>query len=347
MSGSSTSLSLTVRPLMEEDEPAVLDLLRAALGEGPTGHRSTRFFRWKHMENPFGKSFMLVAETRGRIVGLRAFMRWQLRTGTDVLHAARAVDTATHPDFQGKGVFSRLTRESLVALAGEVDLLFNTPNQKSLPGYLKLGWRRVGSVPVSVRVRHPLRFLWGIRSLESGTGSSKIEDPDLSRTTVKVAEALADVETPVRSLSDRPGADRRLETPRDLDYLKWRYVSAPGLGYRAVREPWDGPSRGVAIFRVRPRGSLLESTIAEVIVAPGDRMTAGRLLSRVARAAPVDHVTCSFPSRTAPWAAAPRRGFLSSSQGMTLVVNPLRSNIDPDPADLRSWALSLGDLEVF
>jgi hypothetical protein len=30
-----------------------------------------------------------------------------------------------------------------------------------------------------------------------------------------------------------------------------------------------------------------------------------------------------------------------------LVANPLREEMDPDPTDLRSWALSLGDLEVF
>ena len=32
---------------------------------------------------------------------------------------------------------------------------------------------------------------------------------------------------------------------------------------------------------------------------------------------------------------------------MTLVVNPLGHDLDPDPLDLRSWALSVGDLEVF
>ncbi len=32
---------------------------------------------------------------------------------------------------------------------------------------------------------------------------------------------------------------------------------------------------------------------------------------------------------------------------MTLVVNTLGHELTPDPLDLRSWALSLGDLEVF
>jgi hypothetical protein len=32
---------------------------------------------------------------------------------------------------------------------------------------------------------------------------------------------------------------------------------------------------------------------------------------------------------------------------MTFVVNPLRTDLDPDPTALASWALSTGDVEVF
>src|SRR5207245_291635 len=32
-----------------------------------------------------------------------------------------------------------------------VELVFNTPNRQSLPGYLKMGWREVGRLPAAVR----------------------------------------------------------------------------------------------------------------------------------------------------------------------------------------------------
>src|SRR4029450_11514322 len=108
-------------------------------------------------------SLLLVADHDDRLIGLRAFMRWRLAAGDRDLAAVRAVDTATHPDFQGMGVFSRLTRAALDAMEGQVDLVFNTPNGKSGPGYLKLGWREVGRVPVAVRVRRPLRLLTAAR----------------------------------------------------------------------------------------------------------------------------------------------------------------------------------------
>src|SRR4029450_13894273 len=85
-------------------------------------------------------------------------------------------------------VFSRLTRAALDAMEGQVDLVFNTPNGKSGPGYLKLGWREArrlalacrvprtlrrggggrGRVPVAVRVRRPLRLLPSRRARPGG-----------------------------------------------------------------------------------------------------------------------------------------------------------------------------------
>ena len=148
-----------VRPFAADDLPRVLDLLEASLGGGPAGRRQPELFRWKHLENPFGPSFMLVAEHEGRLVGLRAFMRWRFTAFGDRLEAARAVDTATHPDYQGMGIFTRLTLALLEVIDGHVDLVFNTPNAKSGPGYLKMGWSEVGRLPVAVRPRRPLRLL--------------------------------------------------------------------------------------------------------------------------------------------------------------------------------------------
>ncbi len=76
MSGTELGTALQIRPYAAEDEPAVIALLVGALGEGPSGHRTPDFFRWKHLENPFGESLLLVAELDGEIVGLRAFLRW-------------------------------------------------------------------------------------------------------------------------------------------------------------------------------------------------------------------------------------------------------------------------------
>jgi GNAT superfamily N-acetyltransferase len=343
MSPSAGVEEYTVRPYRDEDEPQVLALLGHALGGGPSGHRSSEFFRWKHVDNPFGPSLMLVADLADRVIGLRAFMRWRFRADDRVVEAVRAVDTATHPEYQGLGVFRRLTEEALGVLEREVDLIFNTPNEKSLPGYLKMGWETVGRIPVHVRVRRPVRFVRRVRSLGDADASGDPLPVD-APTAADVLGARREVEELLAGSS--PIGDR-LTTPLTHAFLWWRYGSAPELDYRIVSEERGSELAGFAVFRVRPRGSLRETTIADVVVRSGDKATATRLLRRAIRAAPVDHVTCHFARGSEADAVARRCGFVPVPAGVTFVVNPLRSAMRPDPRQLRSWRLSLGDVEVF
>lgn len=340
-----TFTGLQIRPYREADEPEVLELLSAALGPGPAGKRSADFFRWKHLRNPFGPSLLLVGEEGGRIVGFRAFMRWRFQAGDQTILAVRPVDTATHPDARGRGVFSRLTREALAALGTSAQLVFNTPNDRSMPGYLKMGWRRVGSITVSVRARRPLRLAVGLRSLRRTGVRPRRDEPQVLAETA--AHGLADAAAVSGLLRAVPGSSTRLTTPRSLDYLRWRYASAPLLDYRAVRRDEGGELAGLAIFRVRGRGRVWESTIAELLVRGGDVAVTRRLLSDVVRAADVDLLTCHAPARSATRRGVARSAFLPSPMGMALVVRPIDDDLEPDPTSLGSWGLSLGDLEVF
>jgi GNAT superfamily N-acetyltransferase len=336
--------AVAIRDYEDADEPGVLQLLTATLGAGPTGGRTTEFWHWKHIFNPFGRSPMLVAEDGGRIVGLRAFMRWEFHAGGGVIRAARAVDTATHPDYQGRGLFSRMTSLALDRLREDTQLIFNTPNDKSLPGYLKLGWQKVGAVPIRVRVRRPFAFIRGMARRRSGPWPA-----DRPPVAAEEAHAALKDHASISALIERrePTGHDRLATPLSAGFLAWRYGMAPGLDYKIVMEREGERLRGIAIFRVRSRGGSWESTVAELLVEKGDVTLARSLLGRTLREAAVGHAACHFPPGSMEDRAARRSGFVTVPGGMTLVVKPLVPDLDLDPTNLRSWALRLGDLEVF
>jgi hypothetical protein len=141
--------------------------------------------------------------------------------------------------------------------------------------------------------------------------------------------------------------DPRLRTARSPSYLQWRYTNAPLLGYRAAVETVRGRTEAVAWFRVRSRGRLAEAAVCDLLVRRRDRQAATRVLRRIARAATVDHMTCSFPPGAVTAAASSRAGFFRVPFGPTLVVRAISDAYEPDPLDMRSWALTLGDVEVF
>jgi hypothetical protein len=78
------------------------------------------------------------------------------------------------------------------------------------------------------------------------------------------------------------------------------------------------------------------------LIGAFDRRTARRLLRSVSVAARPDFLTCAF--RTRGEAAA--CGFVQAPGGLLLVAHPLREGLRPDPMRLRSWELSVGDLEL-
>lgn len=344
----------TVRPTRPQDEPELLDLMARALGGGPSANQSVDFYRWKHVQNPFGPSAGLVAEHEGRLVGVRLFLRWRLESEGSSYLAVRAVDTATDAEFRGLGIFRRLTLGLLEHLenAGEIDLVFNTPNANSRPGYLKMGWSMVGTLPVLVSPVHPARLLRGARSASrrtapvEGTGSVGVpvdrrpppfEDPQivLSRHSQAVTDLLNE--------SVKPAG---FHTPRTLDYLRWRYADAPGHDYRCITVQTGGSLIGLAFGHLRPRGRLQEFSLSEVIVRDGDRRTASELM-RAARRSGADHVATHAAPGTESSAVALTCGYFSvPRQGIGLAVNP-RRRLPLDPRNPASWQLSLGDLEVF
>jgi GNAT superfamily N-acetyltransferase len=314
--------TLTIRPLTDEDKPEVLELLAAALGwTGEDG--GARRYRWKHEENPFGRSFGWAATDRGRLVGVRLLMRWRFRWSGEPVDAVRAVDTVTHEDYRGRGIFSALTRCGLDALAeAGIAFVFNTPNDQSRPGYLKLGWEPIGQLPVAFRLRSlaalPRTSRAGVpASLESLPTSSGLPASE-------VLDTLAGC-SPAKTV---PG---QLVTDRTAEFLRWRY-GLPQLHYRAVRLEGGG----ALVFRLRRRGAAVELVVNDVLVSRDTPANAtARAIRQGLRATGADHAIRIGPTR--------RHRRLPIS-GPTLVWRAVATRCPAPP--LHRWALSMGDIEL-
>lgn len=321
-------------------------MLRQSLGDGRAFDRSVAFWRWKHFENPFGPSLLMVA-VNGEILGLRAFMRWQFWAGDHAVTAVRAVDTATHPAHRRSGVFSRLTGLSVEQARAEgVDLIFNTPNPVSLAGYLKLGWTFLGRPRPLVRILRPARVARALL----GLGGQQDADAPPPRVQLPPAEVLLSWTESVASLlveNDRLWADG-IRTARTVPFLKWRYCTAPSLQYHAC---WFGSALSPAVAIVRPghRRGLREIVVSEIFMRGGAVTEAAAMLRTLAEAVDADYLVAHAPSGSPHESVLRRAGFLPVPRmGPNFAVRPLSlSAAGADAGRWARWRLSLGDLEVF
>ena len=259
----------TIRAYDTMDETQVLELLERSLGPGPTGRRDARIWRWKHWSNPFGPSYVYLAcNAPGEVIGLRTFMRWQFQMENRIVNAVRAVDTATHPQYQRQGIFTSLTLHALQEIKKDgIDLVFNTPNAHSLPGYLKMGWQRVGTVKPLIKVIDYPRFLIGLakaglfRQRDRQNGSLGF----LERGLPSAGEFLEGGEAEILLQEDLALHDKKLlSTKRTREYLEWRYGQHPGYGYKSLVERRSGKLVCAAIIRANNRFGLREVMLDEL-----------------------------------------------------------------------------------
>ena len=271
MSRVQTQTEIVVRAWHDDDLPHVLELLQAALGGGPAGVRPAEFFRWKHLENPFGRSFMLVAEADGRLdrpPGVHALaVPGRERTFTPCARSTRRPIRTTKA-----GECSRCSRGARSrSMRGEVDLVFNTPNEKSLPGYLKMGWRVRGTCARSWSDLS-IRFDSCVSDRRStDRPNRRLGDPVDAENGGRCARRARPDRSPARS-GNRLRSEVRAPIGAELPQVA---VRGPLRCSTIGRSETSGRAglRGLAVFRVRPRGRLWESTVAEVIVEAGDGAT--------------------------------------------------------------------------
>jgi N-acetylglutamate synthase-like GNAT family acetyltransferase len=205
---------MIIRNATPEDIPAIVALLQLSLGESLI-KKSSRSWNYKHVDNPFGVSQVLLAFENDVLVGVRAFMKWQWNLGSQSWTAFRAVDTATHPNYQGKGIFKKLTLQALDEIQKEGEtFVFNTPNNNSRPGYLKMGWQIVDAIELAVvpTLMYSMPYFFFKVKTENAISTAQLNqlcigyNLDLSKKKI-------------------------LFTPKSVAYLKWRYEVNPLQDY--------------------------------------------------------------------------------------------------------------------
>ncbi len=305
------------------DLPEMISLLRKSLGEGLIP-KSEEYFKWKHEQNPFGKSKILLAKEEGKIVGLRAFMKWKWKDGNEIITAVRAVDTATDPAFQGKGIFKKLTLQAVEECKSEgCGLVFNSPNENSRPGYLKMGWEDEGRMPLLIKVGSLLPSFYSEGKAEN-------------------IYSQFSVKKQFEKLNDKyvfPVVDDQVYTPLSADYLNWRFKDCPIVTYGAIIEKDFG-----IVFRLKRINKFVELRICEIWERD---KSANKLLKKALRkivsAAKPIMVSCA-PS---PLISSKMGFFGPFLKGPITTTRPLAITSLDKFKNFTSWQPSIGSMELF
>ena len=142
--------------------PAALDaysaLLSDVFGAGPKF--TPQAIAWRYRDNPAGQ--VVGADAWADSVLAAHYVTCPMRAVVEgrPLKGLLSLNTATHPDFQGRGLFTRLARATYEQGAEQgYDFVIGVANAQSTPGFLgRLGFQHVGRLEAGLMAVAPRRF---------------------------------------------------------------------------------------------------------------------------------------------------------------------------------------------
>ncbi len=149
-------------------------LFRAAFPDSPKLTRE--YLKWLYADNPVGAVIGVDAYANGELAAHYALVPVEVELKGKTFLACWSLNTATHPRFQGRGLFLKLAEEAYrIAAARGCMSVIGVANKNSTPGFLRrLGFQHLGQLAVSVGYaaldyRDDERVLaraWSSRSIE-------------------------------------------------------------------------------------------------------------------------------------------------------------------------------------
>lgn len=117
-----------------------------------TGKFTPRYLRWLYVDNPDGQAVGYDAWDGDKLAAHYVCIPARAWVEGEEVPVLLSLNTATHPDYQGKGLFTRLAGMSYEAGASQgFDGVYGVANANSTPGFLrKLGFQLVR--PLEARV---------------------------------------------------------------------------------------------------------------------------------------------------------------------------------------------------
>lgn len=314
------------------DEGAILELFQKAFGKP----LSPEYWNWRFGNNPFLPDPMIhlmwEGETMAGHYGVSAI---EMCIDGQVYLASLSGTTMTHPEFEGKGIFSSLASTLYERVAAEHGIhgVLGFPNKNSHYGLVKkIHWKDVSIVP-----------------------SFSIQGAKLENREVEGLELIGRFEgehiTFIREMIDALGFS--VFVNRSETYMNWRYINCPVNEYQCFEYRAAGKLAGIIItksFTSFDKPGAFEVDILEVFCAPEldviREMLTGVKQFYAAQGTDFVQMNAWISLFDARHLVMERLGF-SIGMPLTFMCSKVFIPGTEQVYDFRNWYISMGDSDVY
>jgi GNAT superfamily N-acetyltransferase len=227
-----------IRPYQPGDEEKIVQLLELVFDGWPKIDLtcdSLDHWKWKYLDNPYGKKIINVALINEKFVGVDHSIPLRVKLGSQIQSINYTSDLAVHPEFRRKGIAKMLINESDVKRR-ELDaesLFFVTRRPYTIKNYSKLfpfpvlnlvKIKNINKQLRAVPVKYPNLMKIGFHSSKIVNHISNFFQGNLSKNPENFDVIFApQFDEKINTFFEKASSQYKFIVERKRNYLNWRY----------------------------------------------------------------------------------------------------------------------------
>lgn len=321
-----TNFSWNLRKYREGDELSIVDLLNTVF----RNWKSLEYWKWWHKDNPAGSPIICLAEYNNKIIGHYGIVPMKMKVGNTYLTGSVGCDAATHPEYQGKGIFSYVINKCYQdAAENNIPLTYGLANINLGPTYKRYEWR--GHICLRINMIKVLNWEPLLSRYIHNKFLIRVAAYFLGKIYRSNSEINIELEIKrIRYFDERfnifwedISKQFKIIVKRDQTFLNWRYVDHPVNKYTIFMAVKDDSIFGYCILREERKENLRRGQIVDILGLQNHYNVIGYLIQRALKhfkEKDIDYISCHMSEKNPYKEIFKKAGFTSYPRHKTALV---------------------------
>ena len=315
---------------------------------------SSNYLTWEYLLNPNGHAIVFVAkEDSDKTVAQYVVIPTLITDGDMDYRGSLSLNTLTHPNFQGLGLFRNLATNTFSKCVDlNINFTYGFPNGNSFLGFIeKLKFINVGELLLFVK---PVRPLHALAHFLFSNSKKKDLEIELNSLQEKDGVSICNLEkdkNEVNRFCEKILLRKNITTKRTAEWMIWRYTTIPLRKYSIVKEEKNGEIVSLAVLR----GKIIKGVRTGVLVdflSYEKKSCIINYIKQIAILNQLDVFISTVPDLSNESQLLKKAGFwkwpsILTFKKLPLIVKEHTSNHNEKLFKFSNWFITFGDYDIF
>jgi len=345
--------------IVKSDSSNINELIELSKAYYSTGDIiDSSYLNWQYHQNPSGKPYLFISRTEkeNKLVGQYLIIPIIYNFFNKPVKGTLSLNTLTHPDFQGKGLFTKMAIKSYEECAKN-NILFTTgfPNPLSYPGFVKkLDFTHLGDIPLFIKPLRPINMALSFFKTSKEKHGGNIELSQVEQNGIFKLNFEND-SSKINDFWSKIKSQYPISTERDSTFLKWRYCDLPTRKYQLYAFEADNVIKSIIVLKAEKTWGFNVGIIMDFLVLQGEEHIGKQMLQftkRIFKMSKLDFSACLHsPNFESDFLM--KNGFFKVPQRLLpqkvhFIVRKNNEFVKSEEIfNLKNWKLTFGDYDVF